>query len=70
MKYIRKTKEHIALNLVRELHKIVFKDSKDFAGNFRVKGVEVAVVNAAGDIIHTGRHPGSNNSSGGTYGLV
>lgn len=54
IKYIRKTKEHISLNLVKELHRIVFENSKSFAGNFREKGVEVAVMDAAGNIVHRG----------------
>ena len=52
--YIRKTKDHISLNLIKKLHEIVFKDSKDFAGRFRSKGIEVAVVGADGKIIHRG----------------
>lgn len=54
VQYIRKTKEHISLNLMIKIHEIVFKDSKDFAGKFRSKGIEVAVVNADGKIIHRG----------------
>lgn len=54
VKYIRRTKDHISLNLIKELHRIVFKNSKDFAGKFRGPGVEVAVVSHVGDIIHRG----------------
>jgi len=52
--YIRKTREHISLSQMRKLHEIVFKNSKPFAGNFRAKGIEVAVVDASGDIAHRG----------------
>ncbi len=55
IKHIRKTKEHISLNLIRELHRIVFKGSKDFAGDFRK--VEVAVVDSSGAIVHRGAPP-------------
>jgi Fic family protein len=52
--YIRKTREHISLSLIKKLHKIVFENSKSFAGNFREKGTEVAVVDAIGNIVHRG----------------
>lgn len=54
VKYIRKTREHISLNLIKQLHKIVFENSKPFAGNFRERGTEVAVVDALGNIVHKG----------------
>lgn len=54
IKYIRKTKDHISLELIKELHKIVFKNSKEFAGKFRTKGIEVAVVDSFGNIVHRG----------------
>ena len=52
--YIRKTKEHISLKLIRELHEIVFRNSKPFAGKFRKIGMEVVVADAAGKIVHRG----------------
>ena len=52
--YLRKTKEHISLGLIKELHRIIFKNSKHFAGSFRARGREVAVVDGAGNIIHQG----------------
>jgi len=55
IKHIRKTREHISLNLIRELHRIVFKNSKHFAGEFRK--VEVAVVDSSGNIVHSGAPP-------------
>ena len=36
--YLRETKEHISVELILKLHKIVFKNSKGFAGKFRKKG--------------------------------
>jgi Fic family protein len=52
--YIRRTDEHISLEFIKELHHIVFKNSKDFAGAFRPKGVEVVVADAFGNIVHRG----------------
>ena len=54
IKYIRKTKEHLSLDLIKTLHKIIFKNSKSFAGKFRAKGVEVAVVDSHRNVIHRG----------------
>ncbi|MCX6818199.1 MAG: Fic family protein [Candidatus Aenigmarchaeota archaeon] len=52
--FIRKTKEHVSLELIKSLHRIVFKNSKAFAGEFRSKGIEVAVVDSKGGVIHKG----------------
>ncbi|MEW6036558.1 MAG: Fic family protein [Candidatus Micrarchaeota archaeon] len=52
--YIRKAKDHVSLGLIKELHRIIFKNSKPFAGNFRARGKEVAVVDGFGNIIHQG----------------
>jgi len=52
--YIRTTKEHISLRLIKKLHQIVFKNSKPFAGKFREKGVEVIVTDAFGNVVHRG----------------
>lgn len=52
--FIRKTKEHISLKLIKVLHRIVFKNSKPFAGQFRAKGIEVGVVDALGNVVHKG----------------
>ena len=54
VKFIRHTKEHVSLNLIRELHKIVFKNSKIFAGEFRKPGEEVVVRNGLGIVVHAG----------------
>lgn len=52
--YIRKTKTHISLELIKKLHFIIFKNSKPFAGKFRKKGEEVAVTDGRGGILHRG----------------
>lgn len=52
--YIRKTEEHVSLKLIKELHIIVFKNSKLFAGKFREKGAEVVVADAYGNVVHRG----------------
>jgi len=52
--YIRETKEHISIKLILELHRIVFKNSKVFAGKFRKKGEEVVVQDGLGNIVHYG----------------
>jgi Fic family protein len=54
IKFIRKTKEHVSLDLIKEIHKIVFKNSKGFAGEFRKKGEDVVVRTGTGIIVHEG----------------
>jgi len=54
--YIRTTKEHISLELIKKIHKIVFKNSKPFAGKLRKKGEEVVVMDSKGNIVHEGAH--------------
>jgi len=54
IRYIRRTRERISLDLIKELHRIVFKNSKTFAGRFREEGIEVAVVDARGNVMHRG----------------
>jgi Fic family protein len=51
---IRKTKEHLSLPLILELHRLVFSNSKPFAGKFRPRGTEVAIRDSQGRIIHRG----------------
>lgn len=55
---IRSTKEHLSLELIKELHKACFRNSRSFAGKFREKGQEVAVVDGRGRIIHKGAPSG------------
>ena len=50
--YIRKTREDLSFSLIKKLHEICFKGSKDFAGKLRK--VEVAVVDSKGNIVHRG----------------
>jgi len=52
--FIRKTKEHMSIDLIKNIHKIVFKNSKEFAGEFRKKGQEVIVRTGTGIIVHEG----------------
>lgn len=55
VRYIRKAKDTLSLGLIRELHKIVFKNSKPFAGETRQRsGVEVSVVDRRGGVVHQG----------------
>ena len=52
--YIRYTTEHLSLELIKKLHKIVFKNSKPFAGKLRKKGEEVVVMDSKQNVIHEG----------------
>ncbi len=52
--HIRKTKEHLSIELIKKLHQIVFKNSKDFAGELRRPGEEVVVRTVKGEILHEG----------------
>lgn len=52
--YIRKTKEHLSIKLIKDMHKIVFKNSKPFAGKLRKRGEEVVVMDNYGNIVHEG----------------
>jgi len=52
--FIRKTREHVSVPLILKLHKIVFENSKPFAGKLRAKGVEVVVADGLGNIVHRG----------------
>ncbi|MBI4210322.1 MAG: Fic family protein [Candidatus Diapherotrites archaeon] len=51
---IRKTKEHVSIELIKKIHEIVFKNSKHYAGQLRPKGVEVVVSDGLGNIVHEG----------------
>ncbi|MDP7181885.1 MAG: Fic family protein [Candidatus Woesearchaeota archaeon] len=54
LKTVRKTKEVLSVGLMKKLHRIVFKNSKSFAGRFRPKGTEVVIRDGTGSIIHMG----------------
>lgn len=58
VKYIRKNKEHLSLGLIRELHGIVFRNSKPFAGKFRKRTEEVVIMDAMGNVVHRGAPSG------------
>ena len=52
--YIRNAKEHLSLELIKKIHKIVFNNSKPFAGKLRKKGEEVVVMDSKRNIVHEG----------------
>jgi Fic family protein len=55
VKYLRQTKDSISLELIKDLHRIVFKNSKPLAGETRQKsGVEVSIVDGLGRVVHSG----------------
>lgn len=54
IRFIRTTKDIFSINLIKKIHKIVFKNSKSFAGQFRKKGEEVIVADSTGKIVHEG----------------
>ncbi len=54
IRFVRQTKEHISIELIKKIHKIVFKNSKPFAGKLRKKGEEVVVQDKSGKIVHEG----------------
>ncbi len=54
LRFIRETKEHISIDLIRKIHKIVFKNSKSFAGKLRKRGEEVVITDSEGRIVHEG----------------
>lgn len=51
---IRKTKEHISTELIKQIHKTIFENSKPYAGKLREKGIEVVVRDGLGNIVHQG----------------
>jgi Fic family protein len=54
IRYIRTTKEHLSIELIKTLHRIVFKNSGQRAGLFRKKGEDVVVMTDDGVIVHEG----------------
>lgn len=54
LSYIRGTKDHLSLKLIKNVHMIVFKNSKSFAGKLRKKGEEVVVRDNKGNIVYEG----------------
>ncbi len=58
IRFIKGTNEHISIKLITEIHKIIFKNSKQFAGKIRKKGEEVVVMDSGGNVVHEGALPG------------
>ncbi len=54
IKFIRKTEEEVSIKLIKKIHKIVFKNSKSFAGKLGKRGEEVVVTNKLGQVVHEG----------------
>jgi Fic family protein len=54
IQFIRKSKTHITVDFIKEIHKVVFKNSKGFAGELRKKGEEVVVMDGSGRVVHEG----------------
>ncbi len=54
IRFIRSTKEHMSVQLIKQIHKIIFKNSKPFAGKLRKKGEEVVVIDSNGSVVHEG----------------
>ncbi|MDG6898528.1 MAG: Fic family protein, partial [Nitrososphaerota archaeon] len=55
VRHLRQSKDPLSMELIRELHRMVFKNSKPFAGETRrKKGVEVSVVDSVGRVVHQG----------------
>jgi len=54
IEYMRKTKVHISIELIEKIHGIIFKNSKEFAGQLRAKGIEVVVKDGLENIVHEG----------------
>jgi len=51
---IRKKKPALSVELIRLLHRLVFKETKDFAGELRPLGVEVVIRDGQGVVVHRG----------------
>ena len=54
IKYIREVKEELSREIIKNIHQVVFKNSKNYAGQFRKPGEEVVIKNRLGDIVHEG----------------
>lgn len=54
IRFIRGEKEHISIDLIKKIHRIVFRNSKPFAGKLRKKGEEVVVSDIKGNVVHEG----------------
>jgi len=56
--FIRKTKEHVSVGLVLDLHRIVFENSKPFAGKLRAQGIEIVIMDQNRNVVHRGAPSG------------
>ncbi len=54
IQFIRETKEHISIELIKKIHKVIFENSKSYAGQLRQRGIEVVVRDGLGQIVHEG----------------
>jgi Fic family protein len=54
IRYIRGTEEHISIEMIKKIHKIIFKNSKPFAGKLRKRNEDVVVIDNKGKIVHEG----------------
>ncbi|MAG60799.1 cell filamentation protein Fic [archaeon] len=52
--YIRTCKTQLSIKIIKEIHEIIFQNSKSFAGKIRKKGVEVVIRDFKGEIVHQG----------------
>ncbi len=55
LNFCRKTKKHLSIDLIKGLHYIVFKNSKEFAGTLRKENV--VVVDGNNTVVHRGAPP-------------
>jgi len=56
IKFVKTTTEHISIDMIAKIHKIIFANSKSFAGKFRKSGEEVVVIDSKGIVVHEGAH--------------
>jgi len=61
VEFIKSTKQDFSVALIKKLHKLCFKGSKPFAGEFR--NVGVVIRNIKGEVIHSGIPVSELNSS-------
>jgi len=54
IRFIRQTKDHISIDLIKKIHKIIFKNSSSFAGKLRKRGEEVVVMDSKVNVVHEG----------------
>jgi Fic family protein len=52
VEFTRSSKEKLSLNIIKELHRLCFDKTKEFAGKFRK--VEVVIKDKSGNIVHQG----------------